>query len=244
MRKFACVLHYTVLLLWVAGLFAGGTVMDANAVFSTVVVYLTMVAGGIYFFVMEKADTLPPVQSFKLQGKLNSLAFLFTGLFFLYFLLSWQGTMYDFSADAAAVKSFTGNHIFDAFVFSLPYFILIIPYVAVISMSSSYNAAKKEFGVTAENADHIVAHGGPFFPVEGASDVMKNRDHLFFAMEKCFVPLDRIVEIEMKKTRLFGLLIDSSVMITTDKGRKLTVDTKDYEVLERELADYEYLFEH
>ena len=58
------------------------------------------------------------------------------------------------------------------------------------------------------------------------------------------MPLDRIVEIEMKKTRLFGLLIDSSVMITTDKGRKLAVDTKDYEVLERELADYEYLFEH
>lgn len=242
MKKFACGLYYFVLVVSMLGqLLSGFAGMTADRMIGIVFTYLTMMAGGIYFFVMELNDSAAPVKSFKLQGKLNTASVMFLLLFFLFFLVSWQGNLENFSTGQ---KPLTGVPMLDAFLLSLPYGILFIPFVVVFSLSGTYNAVNKEFGITAENADHIVAHGGSFSGLEGAEDVARNKDHLFFCNHKCFVPLDRIVEIEPRDTRLFGRVVETNVVITTDKGNKLVLETRDYSVLEQQLTDYEFLFEH
>jgi len=240
MKKFACALYYVVLVASMVYRFVTGFA-NTDVLIGSVFTYLAMIAGGVYFFVMLQNDRAVPVKSFKLQGKLNVMSVVFLVLFFLFFLAAWQGNLEAFSAEQ---KTLTGNSLLDAFLMSLPYFVLLIPFAVVISLSGTYSAVNKQFEITAENADHIVAHGGSFVAIEGAQDVLRNKDHLFFRKHNCFVPLDRIVEIEPKDARLFGRVVETNVVITTDKGNKLVLETKDYAALEQQLTGYEFLFEH
>lgn len=244
MKKLACVLYYVMLILSVVWMIAGGTVLNADSVFIMAVTFLSMLGGGIFFFVLDKNDEASPVQSFKLQGKLNGIAVAMMMLFFLFFVVSWQGNYVSLSSGSNQTTGLTGVPLLDAFLLSLPYFILFIPFVTVFSLSFTYNSIKKEFGVSGENVDHIVAHGGYFSPMEGAKDVQRNRDHLFFGVHKCFVPLDRIAKIERQDVKLFGVLIEPAVTVTTEKGNKISIDTRDYDVLAAGLTGYEFLFEN
>lgn len=239
MKKIACAMYYVMLLLYVIGVLTGGVSNTDGAAVGVVIVYLTMVGSGIFFYMLDHTDRMAPVQSFKLQEKLNSAAMVFFALYFVFFLVSWQGKL----ADPEQGRVLTGNLQADAFIMSLPYFIMLVPFVFVFSQSFPYNSAKKQFGITAENVDHIVAHGGSFSLLEGAEDTMKNTDHLFFMENKCFIPLDQIVKVERKDIRLFGVLLESTVLITTKTDAKIAVETKDHDALVQSLPDYDFLFE-
>lgn len=246
MRRHACALHYVALILLVIGVLLGGTARDEAGMLTVVIGYLTMVGGGIFFFVLDRNDEAAPVESYKRQKKLNGVGLAIFVVVALLLVSCVQENVAALQEQQLLGEKvgITGLIPLDVFLLSLPYILLIVLYIPVMSRSIAYETISREFEITPENADHIVAHGGSFSPVAGARDVLKNRDHLFFEENKVFVPLDRIVEIEPREGKLFGASVDPGVTVTTEKGWKFSLSTGDYEALASGLEGYGFLFEH
>jgi len=193
---------------------AAGTYGSLVGILLFIVAY---VGSGILFFLLDKR--LSTADGIRSKRKLNVLAILLLVIHSLILLFV--------AFSAGIIIARTGSLITGILFAVFPLIGTIISAVSYEAFFLPMNTANSTFDMA--ELDDLTA--GSFTPIAGSSDIHTNGKVILFKKLLVLFPTDAVAEVKNKQIKLFGLVLESNIIIKFKNGRKATLISGEYEAL-------------